>query len=50
MLLRHIALAEKADRLSAAMEECAAEGRLQMTGHIDGATCREYTDYLLEKL
>lgn len=50
MLLRHIALPEKADRLSAAMEACAAEGRLQMTGHRDGVTCREYTDYLLEKL
>ena len=50
MLLRHIALPEKADRLSAAMEACAAEGRLQMTGHRDGATCWEYTDYLLEKL
>ena len=50
MLLRHIALPEKAERLSAAMEACAAEGRLQMTGHRDGATCREYTEYLLEKL
>ena len=50
MLLRHIALPEKADRLAAAMAACAAEGRLQMTGHRDGATCREYTDYLLEKL
>ena len=50
MLLRHIALPEKAGRLSAAMAACAAEGRLQMTGHRDGATCQEYTDYLLEKL
>ena len=50
MLLRHIALPEKADRLSAAMGECAREGRAVVTGHRDGATCREYTDYLLEKL
>ncbi len=50
MLLRHIALPEKADRLSAAMGECAREGRAVVTGHRDGATCREYTDCLLEKL
>ena len=50
MLRRHIALPEKADRLSAAMGECAREGRAVVTGHRDGATCREYTDCLLEKL
>ena len=51
MLLRHIALAEKADRLSAAMRECTeTEKRVVVTGHRDGATCREFTDYLLEKL
>lgn len=50
MLLRHIALSDKADRLSDAMEECSREGRVVITGHKDGATCREFTDYLLEKL
>ena len=51
MLLRHIALAEKADRLAAAMRECTeTEKRVVVTGHRDGATCREFTDYLLEKL
>ena len=50
MLLRHIALADKADRLSAAMAACAREGRVAVTGHKDGASCREFTDYLLEKL
>ncbi|MGM9587264.1 MAG: isocitrate/isopropylmalate family dehydrogenase [Candidatus Limivicinus sp.] len=51
MLLRHIAMAEKADRLAAAMRECIeTEKRVVVTGHRDGATCREFTDYLLEKL
>ena len=51
MLLRHIAMTEKADRLAAAMRECTeTERRVVITGHRDGATCREFTDYLLEKL
>ena len=51
MLLRHIALAEKADRLAAAMRACTeTEKRVVVTGHRDGATCREFTDYLLEKV
>ena len=51
MLLRHIAMTEKADRLAAAMRECTeTERRVMVTGHRDGATCREFTDYLLEKL
>ena len=51
MLLRHIAMTEKADRLAAAMRECTeTERRVVVTGHRDGATCREFTDYLLEKL
>ena len=51
MLLRHIAMPEKADRLAAAMQECMeSERRVVVTGHRDGATCREFGDYLLEKL
>ena len=51
MLLRHIVMTEKADRLAAAMRECMeTEKRVVVTGHRDGATCREFTDYLLEKL
>ena len=51
MLLRHIAMTEKADRLAAAMRECIeTEKRVVVTGHRDGATCQEFTDYLLEKL
>ena len=51
LLLRHIAMADKADRLSAAMRLCTeTERRVVMTGHRDGASCAEFSDYLLEKL
>ena len=51
MLLRHIALTEKADRLAEALHVCMdLERRVVVTGHRDGATAREFTDYLLEKL
>ena len=51
LLLRHIAMAEKADKLSAAMRLCTeTERRVVMTGHRDGASCSEFGDYLLEKL
>ena len=51
MLLRHIAMPEKAERLEAALAICTqSERRVVVTGHRDGATTREFTDYLLEKL
>lgn len=51
MLLRHIAMNDKADKLASAMHECTAlERRVVVTGHRDGASCREFGDYLLEKL
>ena len=51
MLLRHIAMPEKAERLRAALEACMeTERRVVVTGHRDGATCSEFGDYLLEKL
>ena len=51
LLLRHIAMADKAERLAAAMRLCTeTERRVVMTGHRDGASCAEFADYLLEKL
>ena len=51
LLLRHIAMADKADQLAAAMRLCAeTERRVVMTGHRDGASCAQFVDYLLEKL
>ena len=51
LMLRNIAMTDKADRLNAALALCLEqEKRVVVTGHRDGATCAEFTDYLLEKL
>ncbi len=51
MLLSHIGLAEEADRLAGALTTCSErEKRVVVTGDRDGATCREYADYLMETL
>ncbi len=51
MLLRHIGYTGKADRLKEALHICCeTEKRVVITGHKDGATCTEFTDYLLGKL
>jgi len=51
LMLRHIVMTDKADRLNAALSLCLEqEKRVVVTGHRDGATCAEFTDYLLEKL
>jgi isocitrate dehydrogenase (NAD+) len=51
MLLRHIARTQAADRLAAAMEICGrTERKVVVTGDRDGATCAEFTDYLLATL
>lgn len=51
LMLRHIAMTEKAEQLKTALAICLEqEKRVVITGHRDGATCREFTDYLLEKL
>ena len=51
MLLRHIARAEAADRLAAALRICnETEKKLVVTGDRSGATCRQFADYVLETL
>ena len=51
MMLRHIAMSEKADQLAKAMQICTEEEkRVVVTGNRDGATCKEFADYVLEKL
>ena len=51
LLLRHIAMPEKADRLAEALRVCTETERcVVVTGHRDGATCSAFGDYLLEKL
>ena len=49
MMLRHIALADKADKLAAAMLAAETAGVI-MTGTPDGATADEYTAKVLENL
>ena len=51
LLLRHIARADKADLLDRALTLCGeTERRLVVTGDRDGATCREFADYVLETI
>ncbi len=51
MMLRHIAMADKADILANAMSICTeTEKRVVVTGNRDGATCKDFADYILEKL
>ena len=51
LLLRHIARADKADLLDRALTLCGeTERRVVVTGDRDGATCREFADYVLETL
>lgn len=51
MLLRHIAMPEKADRLSKALHICTeTEKKITVTGHSDGASCKEFADYVMATL
>ena len=51
MLLSHIGYQRKADELDRALDICLIEEKkVTVTGHADGATCREFGDYLLETL
>ena len=49
MMLRHIGYSTEAERLSSAMKVCTADdAKLKVTGNRDGATCKEFADYLME--
>ena len=51
MLLRHIGMQDKAKALDEALDTCMeTEKRLVITGRPDGASCREFGDYVMEKL
>ncbi|MBQ8563763.1 MAG: isocitrate/isopropylmalate dehydrogenase family protein [Firmicutes bacterium] len=51
MLLRHIGRVSAADRLASALHVCnESERRVVVTGGRDGATCVEFSDYVMEKL
>ncbi len=51
MLLEHIGMVDKADRLAAALDRCMySERKLAITGRADGATCDQFGDYLMSVL
>lgn len=51
MLLNHCGFTSEASRLAKALEICnETEKRVVVTGERDGATCREFADYVIEKL
>ncbi len=51
MMLRHINLTDKAEKLRNAMEICTeTEKKIIVTGDKDGATCREFGDYVIETI
>ena len=51
MLLRHIGATSAAEKLDKAMQICTETEKLVIvTGNRDGATCREFSDYLIETL
>ena len=51
MLLSHVGLRDRADKLERALDICAfEEKRLVITGRNGGATCREYGEYVMQTL
>ena len=51
MLLRHIGFTDKADKLDKAIHFCTEEEKkIVVTGYEDGATCKEFSDYLMETI
>ena len=51
MLLSHIGLQDKADKLEQALDICCfKEKRLVITGRPNGATCADFTDYVMQTL
>lgn len=51
MLLSHIGYQDKADALEAALDKCMfTEKKLVITGRDTGATCEEFSDYVMETL
>ena len=51
MLLSHIGRQDKADKLTRAMDICMfEEKKIAITGRPNGASCREYGDYVMETI
>ena len=51
MLLRHICLFDKADKLAKALSKCCdTEKSVVVTGLKDGNTCKEFADYVISNI
>ena len=51
MLLRHVGLSNKSDKLSDALSKCCdTEKTIVVTGFADGNTCKEFADYVISNL
>ncbi|MCR4600702.1 MAG: isocitrate/isopropylmalate dehydrogenase family protein [Clostridia bacterium] len=50
LMLRHICMQDKADRLKKAMDAADARGDINMSGTAEGSTAREYADAVIEAL
>ncbi len=50
MLLNHIGYNDESDKLEKALDICARDKKVYITGHSDGATSREYSEYIMETI
>lgn len=51
MLLSHIGYQDRADKLERALDICSfEEKKIKITGRPDGASCREFSDYVMQTL
>jgi isocitrate dehydrogenase (NAD+) len=50
MLLGHIGYPVYAKKLNDAMDICASEQKIRITGRADGATSYQFAEYILEKI
>jgi isocitrate dehydrogenase (NAD+) len=49
LLLKHIGFIEEASKLGKALDICTRQdAKLRITGRKDGATCKEFGDYIME--
>jgi isocitrate dehydrogenase (NAD+) len=49
MLLSHIGRQKEADKLEKALDACMyTEKKIALTGRSDGATCTEFSDYVMD--
>ena len=51
MLLNHIGFKSQADKLKEALSICTeTEKKVVVTGDTDGATCKQFSDYLMDTI